>query len=313
MTLPTPRNWPKLADLSIRLYPEYLSTVEALSGRSVRLRTQAAISTDERRRDQRCHERAGGPEADTRVSYGGPVLSLGGGSEPGSTGSLRGSSPGSHRGRGGFARRHGSACGAEPRRTRSKSPPPAGTVSCGRFCELFRGMGGGNSASGPATASRLPGSSHGRDRSLPSGWSLRSIWLMFCVLRRCTWCLAGVGNIVVGATVERVGFDRRVDPLTIRTAASPGSGAVAPDRFRPGGGKLDRASAGYQRRAAGDRKRRTARIAGWRRDTFVMGSCWRRPRARSCASCCRADRLPSGWRLSLPDARLSDKIQSAAL
>ncbi len=37
----------KLADLSIRLYPEYLSTVEELSGRSVRLRTQAAISTDE--------------------------------------------------------------------------------------------------------------------------------------------------------------------------------------------------------------------------------------------------------------------------
>jgi glycine/D-amino acid oxidase-like deaminating enzyme len=37
----------KLADLSIRLYPEYLSTVEGLSGRSVRLRTQAAISTDE--------------------------------------------------------------------------------------------------------------------------------------------------------------------------------------------------------------------------------------------------------------------------
>jgi glycine oxidase len=37
----------KLADLSIRLYPEYLSTVEGLSGRSVRLRTQGAISTDE--------------------------------------------------------------------------------------------------------------------------------------------------------------------------------------------------------------------------------------------------------------------------
>ena len=37
----------ELADLSIRLYPEYLSTVEGLSGRSVRLRTQAAISTDE--------------------------------------------------------------------------------------------------------------------------------------------------------------------------------------------------------------------------------------------------------------------------
>src|SRR5258708_20691523 len=37
----------RLAELSIRLYPEYLSTVEGLSGRSVRLRTQAAISTDE--------------------------------------------------------------------------------------------------------------------------------------------------------------------------------------------------------------------------------------------------------------------------
>ena len=29
------------------LYPDYLSTVEALSGRSVHLRTQAAINTDE--------------------------------------------------------------------------------------------------------------------------------------------------------------------------------------------------------------------------------------------------------------------------
>ena len=37
----------QLAALSIRLYPEYLSTVEGLSGRSVRLRTQAAISTEE--------------------------------------------------------------------------------------------------------------------------------------------------------------------------------------------------------------------------------------------------------------------------
>jgi len=37
----------RLAELSIRLYPEYLSTVAGLSGRSVRMRTQAAISIDE--------------------------------------------------------------------------------------------------------------------------------------------------------------------------------------------------------------------------------------------------------------------------
>jgi glycine oxidase len=37
----------KLAELSIRLYPEYISTVEELSGRSVRMRTRAAITTDE--------------------------------------------------------------------------------------------------------------------------------------------------------------------------------------------------------------------------------------------------------------------------
>ena len=42
-----PSELAKLADLSIRLYPEYLSTAEGLSGRSVHLRTQAAISTDE--------------------------------------------------------------------------------------------------------------------------------------------------------------------------------------------------------------------------------------------------------------------------
>ena len=42
-----PSDLAKLAELSIRLYPEYLSTVEGLSGRSVRRRTQAAINTDE--------------------------------------------------------------------------------------------------------------------------------------------------------------------------------------------------------------------------------------------------------------------------
>jgi glycine oxidase len=37
----------ELARRGIRLYPEYLSTVEAFSGRSVHVRTRAAISTDE--------------------------------------------------------------------------------------------------------------------------------------------------------------------------------------------------------------------------------------------------------------------------
>ena len=87
----------KLADLSIRLYPEYLSTVEGLSGRSVRLRTQAAISTDE---EDGTSVAMSAQEAQRRIpglATEGRVVSLGGGSEPGSAGSLCRPSPGSAR------------------------------------------------------------------------------------------------------------------------------------------------------------------------------------------------------------------------
>ncbi len=87
----------------------------------------------------------------------------------------------------------------------------------------------------------------------------------------------GGGKIVIGATVERVGFDRRVDPSTIAEAAGAGGGALAPDCIGPGGGELERASAGHQRRVAPDWQHRD-RGAGWRRGTFVTGSCWRRRR-----------------------------------
>jgi hypothetical protein len=44
------------------------------------------------------------------------------------------------------------------------------------------------------------------------------------------------------------------DGASVCHERTPGGGALAPDCFGPGGGKLDRASAGYQRRAAGDRE-----------------------------------------------------------
>ncbi len=105
----------KLAELSIRLYPEYLSTVEKLSGRSVRLRTQAAISTDE---EEGASVAMSAQEAERRIpglATEGRFVSLGGGSEPGSPGSLRGSSPGVQpRPELDPAGGDGSACGAEP-------------------------------------------------------------------------------------------------------------------------------------------------------------------------------------------------------
>jgi hypothetical protein len=145
MILPTPPELAKLANLSIRLYPEYLSTVEELSGRSVRLRTQAAISTDE--------------EDGTSVAMS----------------------------------------AQEARR-------------------------------------RIPG-------------------------------LAAEGRSF--HSVEEVSLDQRdlcaALPLAVTAAGvvlQEGSRAVATDRFCHGGGKLDRAPAGHQRRAAGDRERRRPALLG---------------------------------------------------
>ena len=204
----------KLAELSIRLYPEYLSTVEGLSGRSVRLRTQAAISTEDEdgtsvaMSAQEAQRRIPGLATEGRSFHWVEEMSL----DPRD---LCAALPlAVSRGRGGSARRHGSACSAEPGGFR-RDHDPEGDSERRRFRELLRGMGGGDSAFGAGTSTCCRGRAvEGTDLYCPHGASARSAY----VLRSPEVYLVprGGGNIVVGATVERVGFDRRVDPLTIQ-------------------------------------------------------------------------------------------------
>ena len=116
----------KLAELSIRLYPEYLSTVEELSGRSVRLRTQAAITTEEGEGTsvamsaQEARRRVPGLATEGRSFHWVEEVSL----DPRD---LCAALPlAVSRGRGGSARGHGSALSAQPCGFRRTSRPPGG-------------------------------------------------------------------------------------------------------------------------------------------------------------------------------------------
>ncbi|MEA2257370.1 MAG: glycine oxidase [Acidobacteriaceae bacterium] len=204
----------RLAELSTCLYPEYLSTVEGLSGRSVRLRTQAAISTDEedgtsvaisaeeaRRRvpglatEGRSFHWVEEVSLDPRdlcaalplaVSAAGVVLQ-----EGTEVLSVRG---------------HADSVEI----TTSRGPMTADAfVNCSgawaagiQHPDLLRPPAAGVEPwKGQIFTVRV-------EPPLDLAYVLRSPEV-YLVPR-------GGGNIVVGATIERVGYDRRVDPLTIR-------------------------------------------------------------------------------------------------
>src|SRR5580704_8975150 len=204
----------KLADLSIRLYPEYLSTVEGLSGRSVRLRTQAAISTDEEEGTsvamsaQEAQRRIPGLATEGRSFHWVEEVSL----DPRD---LCAALPLAVTEAGVVLQEETEVLAVRSQADSVEITTSRGSMTAGAFVNCSGAWAAGiqhPDLQRPPAAGIEPWKGQifavQVERPLDLAYVLRSPEV-YLVPR-------GGGNIVVGATVERVGFDRRVDPLTIQ-------------------------------------------------------------------------------------------------
>jgi glycine oxidase len=204
----------KLAELSIRLYPEYLSTVEGLSGCSVRLRTQGAISTDEEGgtsvalNAQEAQRRVPGLATAGRSFHWVEEVSL----DPRD---LCTALPLAVAAAGVILQEGTEVLAVRSRADSVEITTLNGTVSAGAFVNCSGAWAAG--IQHPDLQMQPAAGVEPRKGQIfivhvepPTdlAYVLRSPGV-YLVPR-------GGGNIVVGATVERVGFDRRVDPLTVR-------------------------------------------------------------------------------------------------
>ena len=204
----------RLAELSIRLYPEYLSTVEGLSGRSVRMRTQAAISTDEEdgtgvaMSPEEAQRRVPGLATEGRSFYWVEEVSL----DPRD---LCAALPLAVAAAGVVLQEGTEVLSVRGKVDCVEISTSQGTLVAGTFV---------NCSGAWAAGIRHPDLQRQPAAAVePWKGQIFSVRVeppldLLYVLRSPEVYLVprGGGNIVVGATVERVGFDRRVDPLTIR-------------------------------------------------------------------------------------------------
>jgi glycine oxidase len=204
----------QLADLSIRLYPEYLSTVERLSGRSVRLRTQAAISTDEENGTgiamsaQEAQRRIPGLVTEGRSFHWVEEASL----DPRD---LCAALPLAAAAAGVVLQEGTEVLAVRSHTDSIEVTTSHGTVSAGAFVNCSGAWAAGiqhPDVESPPADGVEPWKGQiftvEVEPPLDLAYVLRSPEV-YLVPR-------GGGQIVVGATVERVGFDRQVDPKTIR-------------------------------------------------------------------------------------------------
>jgi glycine oxidase len=204
----------KLAELSIRLYPEYLSTVEGLSGRSVRLRTQAAISTDEEDGTsvaisaQEARRQIPGLATEGRSFRWSEEVSL----DPRD---LCAALPRAATAAGVVLQEGTEVVGVRSHTDSVEITTSKGLISAGAFVNCSGAWAAGiqhPDLPWQPAAGVEPWKGQiftvQMERPHDLAYVLRSPEV-YLVPR-------GDGKIVVGATVERVGFDRRVDPLTIQ-------------------------------------------------------------------------------------------------
>jgi glycine oxidase len=204
----------KLAALSIRLYPEYLSTVERLSGRSVRLRTQAAISTEEGEATgvamsaEEAERRVPGLTTEGRSFHWVEEVSL----DPRD---LCAALPLAVAATGVVLQEDTQVLSVRIQADSVHIATTRGTMTGGAFVNCSGAWAAGiqhPDLQRPPAAGVEPWKGQiftvRLEPPLDLAYVLRSSEV-YLVPR-------GGGNIVVGATVERVGFDRRVDPLTVR-------------------------------------------------------------------------------------------------
>ncbi len=204
----------KLAELSNHLYPEYLSTVEGLSGRSVRVRTRAAISTDEEEGTgaamsaQEAQRRIPGLVTEGRSFHWVEEVSL----DPRD---LCTALPLAAAAAGVVLQEETEVLAVRSQSDSVEITTSRGSVTAGAFVNCSGAWAAGiqhlDLPRAPA-AGVEPWKGQIFNVQMPCPFDLAY------VLRSAEVYLVprGGGKIVVGATVERVGFDRRVDPLTIQ-------------------------------------------------------------------------------------------------
>jgi glycine oxidase len=209
-----PSELAKLADLSIRLYPEYLSTVERLSGLPIQVRTRAAISTKE---ENGASVALSAPEAERRV----PGLATKGRSfhwveelslDPRD---LCAALPVAATAAGVVLQEGTEVFAVRSRAEGVEITTSRGHLTAGAFVNCSGAWAAGiqhPDLQRPPVAGIEPWKGQIFAAQMQGPFDLAYVLRspeVYLVPR-------GGGKIVVGATVERVGFDRRVDPSTIQ-------------------------------------------------------------------------------------------------
>jgi glycine oxidase len=209
-----PTELAKLAELSFGLYPEYLSTVEGLSGRPIRLRTRAAISTDEEdgtsvaMSAEEAQRRIPGLATEGRSFHWVEELSL----DPRD---LCAALPLAAAAAGVVVQEGTEVLAVRSHAHSVEITAPCGTVSAGAFVNC---CGAWAANVQHQDLQRQPAAGVEPWKGQIFTVHMEPPLDLACVLRSPEVYLVprGSGHIVIGATVERVGFDRRVDPLTIQ-------------------------------------------------------------------------------------------------
>jgi glycine oxidase len=216
-----PTELAQLAALSIRLYPEYLSVIEGLSGRAVPVRTQATLVTSQIGIEFHPNETKVCPalsvqEAERRI----PGLATDGRSfcwmeEPSlNPRDLCTALPLAAAAAGVELHQQTEVLAVTSRNSAVEVKTQSGTVSGGAFVNCCGAWAGGVRYSGlehqPAAAVE-PRKGQMLAVRVPPPLDLQYVLRspeIYLVPR-------GEGLIAIGATVERAGFDRRVDPLVV--------------------------------------------------------------------------------------------------
>ena len=211
----------ELAALSIKLYPEYLSIVERLSGRVVPVRTQAALVTSRMGSEFHPNETKVCPslsaeEAERRI----PGLATAGRSfcwmEESSLDprDLCAALPLAAAAAGVEVQQETEVLAVTSRNSLVEVRTQGGRVSAGAFVNCCGAWAGAVRLSGqeePAAAAVEPRKGQMIAVRVPPPLDLQYVLRspeIYLVPR-------GKGLIVIGATVERAGFDRRVEPLVV--------------------------------------------------------------------------------------------------
>jgi glycine oxidase len=216
-----PAELTQLAALSIRLYPEYLSLVEQLSGLPVPVRTQATLVTSTIGSEFHPNETKVCPalsvqEAERRI----PGLATDGRSfcwmeEPSlNPRDLCAALPLAAAAAGAELQQETQVLGVTTRDSGVEVKTQRGTVSAGAFVNCCGAWAGGVEHSGlerPPAAGVEPRKGQMLAVRVPPPLDLPYVLRspeIYLVPR-------GKGLIAIGATVERAGFDRRVEPLVV--------------------------------------------------------------------------------------------------